>query len=177
MDHSLDECPIAGQTYIVTLNAPVKFRLNMSLWLYYDCALVSYNGYETEQDVEQSKFCYGQLISIVSQNESGATVEFEVKNTLSFQEVLTARPVKELPGFWTEFYLYSIERGEHVLTQLGNYFQLSVSIQGDIGLSCILTKMDNHYFICKMNHWSFSEEYTFGGNYILPEIITEKIFN
>ena len=176
-DHNLKESPIIGQTYFVTLNQPVKFRLNMDLWLYYDCPLVFYNGYETEREVEQSKFCYGQLISIISHNELGATVEFTIKNTLTFQEILTARPVKELPGFWTDFYLYFIERDEYALTQFGKYFQLSVSAQGDVGLSCILTKFDNQYFICKINQWSFNENYTFGGKYILPEVVREKVFN
>jgi len=177
VNHSLQESPITGQTYFVTLNQPVKFRLNMDLWLYYDCPLVSLNGYETEHEVEQSKFCYGKIISIISYNELGATVEFTIKNTLTFQEILTGRPVKQLPGFWTDFYLYFIEREEYSLLQFGKYFQVSVSAQGDVGLSCILTKIDNQYYICKMYHWSISENYTFGGKYILPEIVREKVFN
>lgn len=176
VNHSLKESPIAGQTYFVILNQPVKFWLNMDLWLYYDSPLVSINGYETEQQVEQSRFCYGQLLSVISQNEAGVTVQFEVKQTLTLQELLTTRPVKELPAIWTDFYLSFIERDEYSLLQYGKYFQLSVSVQGDIGLSCIVTKTTDQYLICKIDDWSFSEHYTFGGKYLLPDIIREKVF-
>ena len=176
-NNSLQESPLTGQTYFVTLKPPVKFQLNMDLWLYYDCPLVSVNGYETEQEVEQSKFCYGQITSIIRHNETGATVEFTIKNTLTFQEILATNPVKELPGFWSDFYLDSLKDDDYSLIELGKYFQLSVSVaQGDIGLSCILTKIDNKFFIFKMYHWSFHEDYTFGGKYILPEIISVKVF-
>jgi hypothetical protein len=177
-NNSLQESPLTGQTYFVTLKPPVKFRLNMDLWLYYDCPLVSINGYETEQEVEQSKFCYGQITSIIRYNESGATVEFTIKDTLTFQDILAKKPVKELPEFWTDFYLSSLKDDDYSLIKLGRYFQLSVSAaQEDIGLSCIITKIDNKFFICKMYHWSFHEESTFGGKYILPEFIRVKVFN
>ena len=176
-NNSLQESPLTGQTYFVTLKPPVKFWLNMDLWLYYDCPLVSINGYETEQEVEQSKFCYGQINSIISHNELGAIVEFTIKDTRTFHEILATKPIKELPEFWTDFYIYSLKQDDYSLVEFGKFYQLSVTAaQGDIGLSCILTKIDNKFFICKMYHWSFHEEFTFGGKYILPEIIRKKIF-
>ncbi len=176
-NNSLQESPLTGLIYFVTLKPPVKFWLNMDLWLYYDCPLVSINGYETEQEVEQSKFCYGKITSIITHNESGATVEFKIKETLTFHELLATKPVKKLPEFWADFYLKSLKDADYSLIELGKYFQLSVSAaQGDIGLSCILTKIDNQYYICKMYDWSFHEEFTFGGKYILPEIVREKLF-
>jgi hypothetical protein len=176
-NNSLQESPLTGQTYFVTLKPPVKFWLKMDLWLYYDCPLVSINGYETEQEVEQSKFCYGQINSIIRHNESGAIVEFTIKDTRTFQEILATKPIKELPEFWTDFYICSLKHDDYSLIELGKYYQLSVSAaQGDIGLSCIITKTNNKFFICKMYHWSFHEESTFGGKYILPEIIRGKIF-
>ncbi len=176
-NNSLQEPPITGQTYFITLAPPVKFWLNMELWLYYDSPLVSINGYNTEQEVEQSKFCYGQISSIIQHNESGATVEFTIKDTLNFQEILATKPSKELPEFWTDFCLSSLKDDEYSLIALGKYLQLSVSAaQGDIGLSLILTKIDNKFFICKIYHWSFHEEYTFGGKYSIPDIISKKLY-
>jgi len=175
-NNSLRESPIIGQTYYVTLKPPVKFWLNMNFWLYYDSPSVSINGYETEQEVEQSKFCFGEITSIVGHNESGATIGFAIKETLTFHEILATKPLRELPEFWTEFYYDSLKEDNFSLMKFGKYIQLSVTdAQGDIGLQCIVTKVDNQYLICKMTHWSFHEEYTFGGKYILPKFIREKV--
>ena len=177
-NNSLKESPIKGQTYFVALKPPVKFWLNMELWLYYDSPSVSINGYETEQEAEQSKFCYGEITSIVSHNKTGATIQFAVKETLTFQEILATKPLKELPKFWAEFYYDSLKEDNFSLMKFGKYLQLSVTdAQGDIGLQCLVTGVDNQYLICKMIHWSFHEEFTFGGKYILPEFIREKVFD
>ncbi|OQP60436.1 hypothetical protein A3860_33470 [Niastella vici] len=71
VDYTLQMSPSVAQTYIVVLNQPVKFHLNMSLWLFYDCPTAYYNGYENEAEIEQAKFCFGQITNLVSYNELG----------------------------------------------------------------------------------------------------------
>lgn len=43
---TLEALPEVGKTFTVALTSPVKFSLNMKLWLLYDCPWVLCNGYE-----------------------------------------------------------------------------------------------------------------------------------
>lgn len=173
--HSLKTSPVAGQVYIVVLKQPVKFSMAMEMWLCYDTPLVSINGYVKEEEVEQTTFCYGQVHSVISQTNESATVAFDVKQTMTLQELLRKNVQQELPLFWTEHLLYGIDKDDFWVRRYGSYLELSVSLHDDIGLSCILAKMEDAYFICRVNHWSFSEEYTFGGKFLLPDEIKKRI--
>jgi hypothetical protein len=76
---TLQSNPIIGNTYFVTLNQPIDYLLHNDLWLFYDCPLAYYNGYENEREIEQANFCFGQVVKIISQHESATTIEFTVK--------------------------------------------------------------------------------------------------
>jgi hypothetical protein len=165
VDYTLQQNPIIGQAYFVTLNQPVKFSLNMELWLFYDCPLAFYNGYEKEAEIEQAIFCYGQISKIISYNELGATVEFKVLKTQSFQDILKNRDAKELPKFWLDYFM---DFKKENLEKFGKYFKLSFSSQGDLGVNIIFTEYQNEFLICMINEWSFSNNYTFGGKYKFP---------
>ena len=102
VDYALQNAPNVGQTYFVTLHQPVKFSLNMALWLFYDCPLAHYNGYETEAEIEAAKFCFGEITNIIARDELGATVEFIVTKTLAFQDILETKKATELPQFWRD---------------------------------------------------------------------------
>jgi hypothetical protein len=173
---TLQQTPNAGETYYVTLKPPVKFSLNMELWLLYNCPLATYNGYEKEEEIEQAKFCYGQIMQIVSYNESGATIAFSVLKALTFQDILKTKATMELPDFWADFFNVSIDRDEHVFDTIGKYYILSASAhQGDLGQSCVFTEHENELTICLLHEWCVSANGTFGGKYKLPENIRKQI--
>ncbi|HEY9364709.1 MAG TPA: hypothetical protein VIQ00_15715 [Chitinophagaceae bacterium] len=174
--YSLQQTPNAGETHYVTLKPPVKFSLNMELWLLYDCPLATYNGYEKEEEIEKARFCYGQISKIVSYNESGATVEFRILKALTLQDILKTKESIELPGFWAEFFNVSIDRDEYVFDTIGKYYILSASAhQGDLGQSCVITKHENELTICLLHEWVVSANGTFAGKYKLPEEIRKQI--
>jgi hypothetical protein len=175
LEYTLQESPVTGNTYVIMLKQPVSFAINMDLWLFYECPLAFYNGYENESEVEQSKFCYGKITNLISRNDFGAIVEFKVNSILTLQEILATRPVKELPKFWTEFLMTFIDRNDFGFAEYGKYLDIGVSAQGDLGQSCLFTKIDNQYYICLVKEHSFSEERIFGGKYLLPKIIQERI--
>lgn len=177
VDYTLQKNPIVGQTYFVTLNAPVKFFLNMELWLFYDCPLAFYNGYEKEEEIELANFCLGQITEIISYNELGATIEFTVIKALSFQDILNTIKITELPKFWTDFFIGFLNRLDYTFEKFGKYYKLSVSAQGDLGQNCIFTQHEDEYFICMLNEWSFSENGTFGGKYKLPDELKNRLIN
>ena len=173
---TLRQTPNVGETYYVTLKQPVKFSLNMKLWLFYDCPLAYDNGYEKEEEIDQAKFCYGQISKIVSYDELGATVEFRTLKTLTLQDVLKTAETKELPKFWTDFFSSFIDRNEYVLDTYGKYYQLSISThQGDLGQTCIFTEYENELTICFLHEWCVAENGTYGGKYKLPENIRKQI--
>lgn len=175
VDYTLQENPTIGQPYFVTLNQPVKFSLNMQLWLFYDCPLAFYNGYEKESEIERAAFCFGEITKIISYNELGATVEFTVSNILTLDDILKTKETKELPKSWSGFFIDFIERQDYSFKTFGKYYQLSVSAQSDLGQTCIFTAYKSEFLICLINEWSFSENYTFGGKYKLPEGIQKLI--
>ena len=175
VDYILQQNPNVGQTYFVTLNQPVRFSLNKELWLFYDCPLAVYNGYEKEEEIELASFYYGQISKIISYNELGVTIEFKVVRKASFQDILKTNTTKDLPIFWTDFFIGYITRQDYSFETFGKYYQLSVSSQGDLGQTCIFTKYENEYIICMLNEWSFSENGTYGGKYKLPERIKNII--
>lgn len=175
VNYSLQEVPIQGQTYIVVLNQPVRFHLHMKLWLFYDCPLAEYNGYEKEEEIEAARFCFGQITKIITYDHFCATVEFTVKQTLSFQEIIETRTAKDLPESWSVFFTDFIKSNNYWLEQLGNYYVLGVSVQSDLGQICIITKSGDDYFICMLNEHCFSENATYGGKYKLPENIKTLI--
>lgn len=177
VDYTLQQGPNVGKTYFVILNQPVKFNINLKLWLFYDSPLAYYNGYENEEQIELAKFCFGEITKIISYNELGATIEFTVIKTLTLNETLLTRKITELPKFWTDFFIGFLDRADYSVENFGKYYRLSVSAQGDLGQSCIFTNHENELFICMLNEWSFSENCTFGGKYKLPEKIKNKIFS
>ena len=65
-NYALEQPPNVGQAYFVFLNQPVKFSLNMKFWLFYDCPKAFYDGYEKEEEIEQARFCFGQITKIIS---------------------------------------------------------------------------------------------------------------
>lgn len=168
--------PEAGQIYSVFLHQPIRFHLNMDLWLYYDPALSRFDGYETEEEVEKSRFCFGTIYSVIDQQKTGATVAFSIRETLSYRQIFARRQVIELPDFWTDFMLRSAANDELDLVKIGRYYQLNASIaQGDIGQSILFTGINGQYHICNIFVWNFDHECWFGGNFILPEVIREQI--
>ncbi len=177
VDYTLQENPIVGQTYFVTLNAPVKFHLKMELWLFYDCPLAFYNGYEKEEEIELANFCFGQITKIISCNGLGATIEFYVSKSLCFQDILRTSLTNELPSFWTDFFIGFLERNDYSFETFGKYYRLSVTAQGDLGQNCIFTNYENEFVICMLNEWTFSENGTYGGKYKLPEKIKKIIIS
>jgi hypothetical protein len=177
VDYSLQQNPNIGQTYFVTLNQPVKFFLNMELWLFYDCPLAFYNGYEKEEEIELATFYYGQISKIISYNELGATIEFTVSKKTSFQDILKTRITEELPSFWTNFFIGFLDRQDYSFETFGKYYKLSVSAQGDLGQTCIFTEYENEFIICMFSEWNFSENGTYGGKYKLPEKIKKLIMS
>lgn len=175
VDYPLQENPKVGQSYFVILNQPVKFSLNMQLWLFYDCPLAFYNGYEKEEEIDRAAFCFGEITKIISYNKLGATVEFTVAKILTLQDILEAKEPKELPKTWSGFFMNFIERQDYAFQTFGKYYQLSVSAQSDLGQTCIFTACGGELLICMINVWSFSENCTFGGKYKLPENIEKLI--
>ncbi len=175
VEYTLQDSPVIGQTYNVTLGAPVKFWVNMDLWLHYDCPLAFYNGYESELQIEESKFCYGRITNLISQNELGATIEFKVQQTTDFHNIVRNKSKIELPETWTNFFMAFIEKNDFQLYQYGKYYELTASSQGDVGQSCVFTQFGDRYVICKMEEWSLSEECTYGGSYLLPRKIENSI--
>jgi hypothetical protein len=175
VDYTLQQSPFAGQTCIVTLNQPVKFSLHMHLWLFYDCPLAYYNGYENENEIEQAGFCFGEITKIISYNEAGATIEFTVSKVLTLQDILRSGQAIVLPKFWTDFFMEFLKKGKYSLESLGKYFKLTVSAESDLGQTCIFTEYENEWVICLLKEWCFNEDCTFGGKYLLPENIRKLI--
>src|SRR6478752_99174 len=60
VDYTLQQNPVAGKTYLVKLSAPVRFSLNSNIWLFYDCPMAYYNGYEKEEEIDKAVFCFGE---------------------------------------------------------------------------------------------------------------------
>ncbi len=174
-NHALKQSPAVGHTYFVFLKQPVKCSLHTTRWLLYDSPKAFYDGYENEEEIEQAKFCYGQLTKIISYDDNGATVAFTILKTLTLKDILQTE-IKELPGFLADFFIRSVNEDDYALRTIGKYFQLSVShAQGDIGQFCIFTEHENTYTICLLGEWAFTEDWTFGGKYKLPETIIKLI--
>ncbi len=172
----LCQAPNVGETYYVTLKPPVKFSLNMKLWLFYDCPFAYDNCYEKEEEIDQAKFCYGQISKIVSYNKLGATVEFLTLRTLTLQDILKTKETKGLPNFWTDFFSSFIDENEYVFNTYGKYYQLSISAsEGDQGQTCIFTEYENELIICFLSEWCVLENSTYGGKYKLPDNIRKQI--
>ncbi|HSC53271.1 MAG TPA: hypothetical protein VLC98_06625 [Phnomibacter sp.] len=177
-NNALQQSPVAGRAYTVFLQQPVKFRLHMQFWLFYDCPKAFYDGYENEAEIEQARFCYGQLSKIISHNEAGATIEFTVIKTLTIQEVLDTLEMKELPGFLADTFIQAVNEDDYAFKSIGKYFQLSTSYaQGDMGQSCIFTQYKNTYTICLLSEWAFTQDWTLGVKYVLPESIRQAVMN
>lgn len=171
VDYTLQERPLEGKTYLVMLHQPVKFRLHMDLWLFYNSPLAYYNGYENEGEMEEARFCFGEISRIIGYDHSSATIEFAVKQALSFEDIINTRASEELPAAWTNIFKGFIERGSAIPERFGNYYYLEVTVEGDVGLNCVIKKTAGDYFICMINEWCFFEDYTFGGRYIVPPVI------
>jgi hypothetical protein len=176
VDYTLQDCPEEGNTYFIILNRPVRFSLDMKLWLFYDSPLAFYNGYTKEAEIDQALFCYGQITKIISYNEFGATVAFTVSKTKNFQEILRTNPIKELPEVWTNFFIGFIEKNDYTLETFGKFYQFSAAAaQGGLGQVCIFTEFEHEFMICKFYEWNFCENATLGGKYKLPERIKQLI--
>lgn len=168
--------PLVGETYLVEITAPVTLGINMDLWLFYDSPFAVFNGYDREEDVDRANFCYGEVTKMINHNEKAAIIEFTVKKINSYHDILRTKPVNELPEFWTAPFMKSINENRYGLLEAGKYWELSFSIQGSSGQSCVFTKVGDQHIIFKVNEYLLSEEYYFGGNYLLPDVIRNKIF-
>ena len=175
-NYALEQPPNVGQAYFVFLNQPVKFSLNMKFWLFYDCPKAFYDGYEKEEEIEQARFCFGQITKIISYDKASATVEFTVLKTLTLQDILETKEIKELPEFLADDFIKSVKKDDYNFKPVGKYFELSISYaQGDIGQFCIFTEYENTYTICLFGEWASTGDWTFGGKYKLPESISKII--
>ena len=175
-NYTLEQSPDVGQIYFVFLKRPVRISLNLKFWLYYDCPKAFYDGYEKQEEIEQAKFCFGEITKIISHDESGATVAFAVLETLTLQDILKTKEMKELPAFLAESFIQSINNDDYSLKAIGKYFQLNVSLaQGDIGQFCIFTDYENIPTICLFGEWAVTEDWVFGGKYKLPDRIKAVI--
>lgn len=173
---ALKQSPAIGHTFIVFLSRPVMFHLHMKTWLFYDCPKAFYDGYEKEDEINQARFCFGEVTKIISLDEKGATIAFTVLKSLTLSDILDSMEIKELPPFLSDFFIRSINEDDYVFTTIGKYFQLSSSYaQGDMGQFCIFTEYKNSYTICLLSEWAFSEEWLIGGHYKLPEEIVQLI--
>lgn len=175
-NYALSLVPVVGQAYFVFLSRPVKVSLNQQFWLFYDCPKAFYDGYETEEEIEQARFCFGQITKIVSYDNTGALIEFTVSKTLTLPDILETKETRKLPAFLADFFIQSVQDGDYALRAVGKYFQLSVSYaQGDIGQFCIFTEYENALTICLLGEWAFTGDWNFGGKYSLPESICKAL--
>ncbi len=175
VEYTLQQKPTIGETYFVTLNQPVRFFLNMELWLFYDCPLAYYNGYEKEEEIELANFCLGHITKIVSYNNLGATIEFKISKMQSYKELLKNREIVELPKFWSDFFINYIDANDFQFETIGKYYVLCAFSYGDFGQYCIVTEYENDYFICMLDEWKSSEKGIFGGKFKLPDELKNRL--
>ena len=175
VEYTLQNTPETGQKYTITLHQPVKFSLNMHLWLFYDCPLAFYNGYEKEEEIEAARFCFGEITQVIYYDNSTANIEFTVKEILSFSDILKTKTLEDLPQFWADFYTGFIKRNDFSLEKFGKYYTFNVSAQSDLGQKCVIRKQWKEYVICFLNEWCFAENATYGGKYRVPENIKNLI--
>ena len=174
-DHSLEEIPEPQKDYFVFLKQPVRFHLGMELWLYYDCPSAFYNGYESENEIEQAVFCLGKITGLLNRNDFGAMVVFNVSATISLKEIINSRQEADFPEFWNAFLKDFILRNDYTLEKFGSYYYLSVNAESDLGLTCLISMHKEKPYICMVNEWRFSENNTFGGKYIVPNDISKLL--
>ncbi|MBK8367065.1 MAG: hypothetical protein IPL10_06520 [Bacteroidetes bacterium] len=118
-----------------------------------------------------------QIISLIDKNEFGATVLVRVKNVLTFQDILKTRPPKELPKYWADFTFGHIGNREFSVSKFGKYYYTSINIQSDLGQNLVFTEYENQFYVCRVNEWSLCQNYNYGGKYILPNFLKDKIFS
>jgi hypothetical protein len=175
VDYTLQQQPVEGSTYLVVLHQPVRFSIKMQLWLFYDCPLAFYNGYERTGEIEQARFCFGEIMSLISQDDLSATVLFQVKQVVSLDNILSNRIACTLPRQWENTIKGCVETGKCYPEQFGDYYQLDLNFEGDLGLLCIVKKSGEDYFICLITEWCFLENFTYGGKYILPPFLHNRL--
>lgn len=175
-NYTLEKSPNVGLRYYVFIKQPVKFRLNSQFWLFYDCPKAFYEGYENDAEIEMARFCYGQITKLHSYDDTGAIIDFTIIKTLSLQNIIQLKEIRELPDFLADIFLQSIIKEDYAFKVIGKYYQLSTSFaQGNIGQFCIFTRHENLYTICLLGEWSLRDEWTFGVKYKLPESISKLI--
>ncbi|SHN45774.1 hypothetical protein [Chitinophaga sp. CF418] len=162
--------PVPGETYKVQLHSPLSIDLYQKRWLYYEGPNAHYNGFDTAEDIESIRFCYGQISAILDIAEHHVLIEFKVEESLSHKDILNTHSTTTRPVDWSG--TFSADNKHNTRgSKLGPYYVFYFSAQGDLGTTVIAVEEDNKMYVLFLYNWVMHERAYYAGKYLADDTL------
>ena len=176
-DIALETRPRINEWYWISVSNAINLSVGEASWLLYEADSVHYNDYSEASEFDQTCFCLVSVIARLQEGSNGTPYRVQVRELVSLREVMNRSAEEEFPtwkGFITRFFTQNddaLTRNTETttLTHYGAYTLLSVSLQSDCGLDCVMMQHEERLYACLVAEWGFRNDEVLGGRFRLPE--------
>ena len=171
--------PEEKQTYYISFDRGPKITLGEAIWINYRPVLAYYNGFDTVEDIENVRFCFGTVEEIISTTENGTVIRFLTNSVLAFDNIIFNNASIPFPEEWEGVYHHTACENSNSslisIIQIGHYWVASFGLgQGTYSQNIIIIKRGNKYY-CPIVKDNYSSDYELV--YCKNYEISEKLVN
>jgi len=149
----LDKTPEIDSHYLISLTAPLRLNLKSPFWCVYLPPHALTEGIEKETEFPLIRFCKCKYIASCDEGEQTSTLKIKVLEVLELSDGDRYNPPQLK---WD-----SLLKDQKTLDRYSNtdnykeFSKLSISVQGDLGVSVIIRKEGDTAVIVAINEWDF----------------------
>jgi hypothetical protein len=166
---ALDNIPSVHEHYWISVPNAVKLSVGEASWLLYESALVVYNDYSEASEFDATRFCFVKIIARLRAGNTYTIYRVQVQHLLSLTEVMKHCAEQEFRPSWNSFLSGFGAWKDDSVKHYGAYRWLSVSLQSDCGLDCVLMQHETRLYACLVCEWGFGYDVVVGGKFRLPK--------
>lgn len=175
VDYALNEIPLTGSSHYVVVYGPLTIQLFRRIWLFYEPALMLYNGPDSAEEVSGCRFCYGEVRDILETTEDEVLIQFVVEKTLSMEEMIYYAAQQPLPEET------SVCLQEHIgwttVVQYGQYYYMEFNVCAGTGVRAIAVLDGDDMDIVMFNDWMVTGRFLSGGRYRVDDVLKTLIID
>ncbi|MCU0425757.1 MAG: hypothetical protein MUF71_09055 [Candidatus Kapabacteria bacterium] len=167
---ALETIPKEHERYWISVPNAVNLSVGEASWLLYEPSEAYYNDYSEESEFAQTRFCLVNVIARLPPNMAHTRYRVQVQSVVSLEEVMNHCVEQEFRPAWAGFLSGFLAGEEYPLRHYGAYSWLSISLQSDCGLDCVLMQHETRLYACLVCEWGFGYDVVVGGKFRLPEL-------
>lgn len=168
---ALETLPRINERYWVSVSNAINLSVGEASWLLYESALVVYNDYSEASEFDATRFCFVKIIARLRAGNTHTIYRVQVQHLLSLADVIVDCAEQEFHPTWNSFLSGFGAWKDDSIKDYGAYKWLSVSLQSDCGLDCVMMQHEARLYACLVVEWGFGYDEVFGGRFRLPETV------